>query len=263
MLRRRVLIRHLVRVSAGTRVLRRVLRRGGWCYRRRFRRQRHALSQSTTPFACTLSNSHFGGFPIEPTFGIPVSYAAPIGAFFCPEIHRVRHWPKERRRRRAEKRLSKRVFLESPFFSAPLRCVLKNTWKVLKTLRGQSRNGLSSPKTPFWTTFSPHDAFAAPLAHPQIRAFTGFFGDRDRGGSNLRKLEGGWKLWISRAPEIDPFLQRFYRKSSIWGPKVQVIEGQLSGRVPPPPLAFVTFWPPPHPGLQVLGRDFFNCFQSP
>ena len=35
--------------------------------------------------------------------------------------------PKERRRRRAEKRLSKRVFLESPFFLCPL--------KVFKTFR--------------------------------------------------------------------------------------------------------------------------------
>ena len=30
------------------------------------------------------------------------------------------------------------------FFSAPLRFVLKNTCEVLKTLRGQSRNGLSN-----------------------------------------------------------------------------------------------------------------------
>ena len=33
--------------------------------------------------------------------------------------------PKERRRRRAEKRLSKRVFWRVLFFSAPLRVVLK------------------------------------------------------------------------------------------------------------------------------------------
>ena len=58
--------------------------------------------------------------------------------------------PKERRRRRAEKRLSKRVFLESPFLLCPLnlRFVLKNTWMVLKTSRGQSRSGLS--KNTFW-----------------------------------------------------------------------------------------------------------------
>ena len=56
MLLRRVLRRRLVRVSVETEVLRRVLRRGG-CYRRRlegaYRRQKHAFSQSTAPFACT------------------------------------------------------------------------------------------------------------------------------------------------------------------------------------------------------------------
>ena len=50
---------------------------------------------------------------------------------------------KERRRRRAEKRLSKRVFLESPF----LLCLLKvfRTFQLFQeqTLRGQRRNGLS------------------------------------------------------------------------------------------------------------------------
>ena len=29
-----------------------------------------------------------------------------------------------------------------------------------------------SPKTPFWTTVSPHDAFYAPLAHPRLSAKT-------------------------------------------------------------------------------------------
>ena len=51
--------------------------------------------------------------------------------------------PKERRRGRAEKRLSKRVFLESPF----LLCSLKvfRAFQVFEeqTLRGQRRNGLS------------------------------------------------------------------------------------------------------------------------
>ena len=41
------------------------------------------------------------------------------------------------------KRLSKRVFLESPFLLCPLKFVLKNMCEVLKALRGQSRNGLS------------------------------------------------------------------------------------------------------------------------
>ena len=40
-----------------------------------------------------------------------------------------------------------------------------------------------------------------------------------------------------------PNIRGFYRKSPIWRSKVQVFEGQLSGRVPPP-LAFGTFWSP-------------------
>ena len=48
------------------------------------------------------------------------------------------------------------------FFSAPLRFALKQ----LKSLRGQRGNGL--PKTPFWMTVSPHDAFSAPLARSEL-----------------------------------------------------------------------------------------------
>ena len=56
MLLRRVLRRRLVRASIETEVLRRVLRRGGVIEgaEKALRRQKHALSQSTTPFACTL-----------------------------------------------------------------------------------------------------------------------------------------------------------------------------------------------------------------
>ena len=56
MLLRRVLRRRSVRVSTETEVLRRVLRRGGVIEgaQKALRRQKHALSQSTTPFACTL-----------------------------------------------------------------------------------------------------------------------------------------------------------------------------------------------------------------
>ena len=31
------------------------------------------------------------------------------------------------------------------------------------------REETDSPKTPFWTTVSPHDTFAAPLAHSDLR----------------------------------------------------------------------------------------------
>ena len=48
---RRALRRRLLRVFSADEVLRRVLRRGG-C-QKVLRRQKHVLSQSTTPFACT------------------------------------------------------------------------------------------------------------------------------------------------------------------------------------------------------------------
>ena len=54
---RRVLRRRLGGVSKETEVLRRVLTRGGGVIEgawKALRRQTHALSQSTTPFACTL-----------------------------------------------------------------------------------------------------------------------------------------------------------------------------------------------------------------
>ena len=84
--------------------------------------------------------------------------------------------PKERRRRRAEKRLSKRVFLESPFLLCPLK-VFKRTFQVLlrTNLKGAEKE-TDSPKTPFWTTVSPHDAFSAPLAHSESRIAEDRFG---------------------------------------------------------------------------------------
>ena len=62
--------------------------------------------------------------------------------------------PKERRRRRAEKRSSKRVFSENPF----LLCSLKiEVFRCLKgrTLNGQRRNGLSGNTLLARTTPSP------------------------------------------------------------------------------------------------------------
>ena len=85
-----------------------------------------------------------------------------LGSFFLPESQGFGSAPKERRRRRAEKRLSKRVFLESPF----LLCTLK-VFSVLRATLGGGREETDSPKTPFWTTVSLHDAFAAPLARSQ------------------------------------------------------------------------------------------------
>ena len=63
---RRVLRRRLVRVSVGTGVFRRVLRRGGGVViegaQKVLRRQKHAISQSTTPLACTLIQTYHALF---------------------------------------------------------------------------------------------------------------------------------------------------------------------------------------------------------
>ena len=59
-------------------------------------------------------------------------------------------------------------------------------------------------------------------------------GDRDRGGQISKNWRGDENIEFPEAAEIDPFLQRFYRKSPIWRSKVQVFGRQLSGRVPPP-----------------------------
>ena len=78
--------------------------------------------------------------------------------------------PKERRRRRAEKRLSKRVSLESPFLLCPLR--FSGHFRCFKSKPEGGREETDSPQTPFWTTVSPHDAFAAPLAHSERGTYT-------------------------------------------------------------------------------------------
>ena len=67
------------------------------------------------------------------------------------------------------------------------------------------------------------------------------------GGVKFPKIKGGGgeNFEFPRAPEIDPFLQRFYRKSSVWASKVQVFEGQLSGRVPSSPPSVRYVLPPP------------------
>ena len=62
MLLRRVLSgRRLVRVSIETELLRRGFLGGGRVLQKALRGQKHALSQSTTPFACTLDKIRGGG----------------------------------------------------------------------------------------------------------------------------------------------------------------------------------------------------------
>ena len=86
MLLRRVLGRRLVRVSIETEVLRRVLRRGGGVLEKALRRQKHALSQSTTPFACTLlPETRFWLFSMERKKPIKKSHIKEFGGRMPPE----------------------------------------------------------------------------------------------------------------------------------------------------------------------------------
>ena len=48
------------------------------------------------------------------------------------------------------------------------------------------------------------------------------------------KIRGGLKSQPSGPLKLTPFCRDFFRNSPIWGSKVQVFAGQLSGRVPPP-----------------------------
>ena len=68
--------------------------------------------------------------------------------------------PKERRRRRAEKWSSKRVFWRVRFFSALLR--------FSSVLRANLKGAEKKRTLHYWTTISPHDAFAAPLARSEV-----------------------------------------------------------------------------------------------
>ena len=70
-----------------------------------------------------------------------------------------------------------------------------------------------------------------------------------------QRVEGGRKFGICRSPRIWPLsAQIHYRSSSIWGSKVQVFEGQRSGRAPPPSSVQYVLTSP-HPSSQVKGRS--------
>ena len=91
-----------------------------------------------------------------------------ISKLFCACFNGGGGAPKERRRGRAKKRLSYRVFLESPFLlSAPLRFSLGLPGVLRENLKG-AREETDSPKTPYRKTVSSHDPFAAPLARPDF-----------------------------------------------------------------------------------------------
>ena len=81
------------------------------------------------------------------------------------------------------------------------------------------------------------------LATAKIAAFSNAkfnFGDWDRGVKSPKIRGGGENFEFSGVPEFEPFLQKFYRISSIWGSKYPSFPRTTFGRVPPP-LAFGTF----------------------
>ena len=70
-------------------------------------------------------------------------------------------------------RSSKRVLLESPFLLCL--CPLRFSGVSRTNLKG-CREEPDSPKTPFWTTGFPHDAFSALLTPSEKRELTEFCG---------------------------------------------------------------------------------------
>ena len=72
-------------------------------------------------------------------------------------------------------------------------------------------------------------------------------GDRDRGGSNLRKLEGGENFEFRGAPKIDPLRHRdSIEKCQFGGQKSKCSRGSFRGKFPPLQRS-VRFDPPPVP----------------
>ena len=76
---------------------------------------------------------------------------------------------------------------------------------------------MDSPKTPFWTTVSPHDPFAAPLAHPESgkkRAHKLKKNPRDTGRVSLGHPAGQTGVY---RPVSQGFPVVYYRKTQFVG----------------------------------------------
>ena len=82
-------------------------------------------------------------------------------------------------------------------------------------------------------------------------------GDRDR-GSNLRKLGGGENFEFPGPMKFTSFYRDSIENRQFGGSNVQVFEGQLSGRVPPPSVRYILISPIPVSDLQKVqvGADF-------
>ena len=90
------------------------------------------------------------------------------------------------------------------------------------------------------------------LVHPVVHKPSShtLLGDRDRGGSNLRKLEGGWKFLISRGPWYWLLSTEILSKIANWGVKIPSLRGATFGASPPPPFYRSVRFDPPYPGLR-------------
>ena len=64
------------------------------------------------------------------------------------------------------------------------------------------------------------------------------------GGVKSLKIRGGVKILNFQPLKLTPFYRDSIETRQFRGPKVQVFEGQLSGRVPPPLYRSVRFEPP-------------------
>ena len=107
----------------------------------------------------------------------------------------------------------KGCFWRVRFFSASLR--FSGTFRCLKSKPQAGREETDSPKTPFWTTVSPHDAFAAPLARSEISA--------SRSNSTPTQQSQRETLWNRGNLASETSHGRWWKTApklgSCWGPK--------------------------------------------
>ena len=109
----------------------------------------------------------------------------------------------------------KGCFWRVRFFSAPLRFAIKTPEMCWKPEGGKEET--DSPKTPFWTTVSPHDAaFAAPLARPHPTFYPCKPSRLGEGGENriiLKVVTRGCKkvFWTQGSDILFPYRSPSHR----------------------------------------------------
>ena len=76
-------------------------------------------------------------------------------------------------------------------------------------------------------------------------------GDRDRGGSNLRKIRGVVKILNFEGPlKLTPFYRDSIENRQFGGQKSKSSRGNFRGEFPPPPSSVRYVLTPPYPGLR-------------